>query len=77
VVLADGRVAGVVTSSAAVETFLRLTGSLPQNMNWAVRSDMLMSLTNWQAEPDVQNPVTDKMTAVDRVVRAVVRIVSE
>jgi S1-C subfamily serine protease len=36
-----GRVVGVVTSSAAVQAFLRHTGTLPQNVNWSVRSEYL------------------------------------
>lgn len=36
---ATGRAIGVVTSTAAVAAFYRLTGSLPQNVNWAVKSD--------------------------------------
>lgn len=35
----DGRVVGIVTSSAAIQVFLRLTGTLPQNVNWAVKVD--------------------------------------
>jgi S1-C subfamily serine protease len=32
----EGRVVGVVTSSAAVQSFYHHTGTLPQNINWAV-----------------------------------------
>lgn len=32
----EGRVVGVVTSSAAVQAFYHHTGTLPQNINWAV-----------------------------------------
>lgn len=40
----QGRVVGVVTSAAAVRSFLNLTGTLPQNINWAVRSEYLSML---------------------------------
>lgn len=35
----DGKVIGIITSTAAAQSFLRSTGSLPQNVNWAVKSD--------------------------------------
>lgn len=39
-----GEVVGVITSSAAISAFLRLTGTLPQNVNWAVKANYLTSL---------------------------------
>ena len=35
----DGNVIGIVTATAAVSSFLRNTGTLPQNVNWAVKAD--------------------------------------
>jgi S1-C subfamily serine protease len=35
----DGTVVGVVTAGVSDEDFLRETGSLPQNLNWAVKID--------------------------------------
>jgi len=34
-----GEVAGVVTATAAVGSFLKSTGTLPQNVNWAISSE--------------------------------------
>ena len=34
-----GRVVGIVTSTAALKNFLHFTGTLPQNLNWAVRAE--------------------------------------
>ena len=34
----DGVVIGMVTSTAAVKNFLAVTGALPQNVNWAIKS---------------------------------------
>ena len=34
-----GEVVGVVTSTAAIEAFLPVTGTLPQNVNWAIKAD--------------------------------------
>jgi S1-C subfamily serine protease len=39
-----GRVIGVVLSTASAPLFLGLTGSLPQNVNWAVKSPAVRSL---------------------------------
>ena len=39
VVNSDGKVVGVVVSTAAVEAFLAGAGALPQNVNWAVKAD--------------------------------------
>jgi S1-C subfamily serine protease len=55
----SGRVVAVVTSTAAVQGFLRRTGTLPQNINWAVRSEYLRPLLSgvsaqsvqWQSSP--------------------------
>ena len=34
-----GNVIGIVTATATVSAFLRETGTLPQNVNWAVKAD--------------------------------------
>lgn len=39
-----GEVVGIVASTAAVEMFLNSTGTLPQNMNWAVKADYARTL---------------------------------
>lgn len=45
-----GRVVGVITSSAAIQAFLKQTGTLPQNINWAVKSGYLHLLLGGIAE---------------------------
>ncbi len=53
----QGRVVGVVTSAAAVRSFLNLTGTLPQNINWAVRSEYLrLLLPNLEANNSRSTP---------------------
>jgi len=39
-----GQVGGVITSSAAILPLLEATGTLPQDINWAVKSDYLLLL---------------------------------
>jgi len=41
-----GEVVGVVTSTAAVRTFFAVTGTLPQNVNWAVKADYARLMFN-------------------------------
>lgn len=40
----DGQVLGVIAATAAVENFYRQSGSLPQNVNWAVKSEYVQVL---------------------------------
>jgi S1-C subfamily serine protease len=40
----SGTVIGILTSTAAVESFYAHTGSLPQNINWAVKADYALPL---------------------------------
>ncbi len=40
-----GQVVGIATSSAAIGPFLEQTGTLPQNVNWAIKSEYLSLLT--------------------------------
>ena len=41
----DGMVVGMVTSSVAVSNFLNITGTLPQNVNWAVKSQYIQAIS--------------------------------
>ncbi len=40
----DGQVVGVIAASAAVDAFVKLVGTLPQNVNLAVKSDYASAL---------------------------------
>lgn len=44
VVTEAGELIGVVTSTAAITPFLRRTGALPQNVNWAARASLAVGL---------------------------------
>jgi S1-C subfamily serine protease len=39
VVSYDGGVVGVIAATAGIEAFYGSTGALPQNVNWAIKSD--------------------------------------
>lgn len=64
VVTNDGDVVGIVTSTAAVKNFLNATGTLPQNVNWAVKSDYAMLLLD---QPDKKNRINTRDKAIDHV----------
>lgn len=40
----NGKVVGLITSSAAVKSFFAATGTIPQNVNWAVNADYIRPL---------------------------------
>jgi S1-C subfamily serine protease len=61
-------VVGVVTSTAAVKTFLIVTGTLPQNVNWAVKAEYVRPLFN---APSVKSASVNREEAVKRVSRAI------
>ena len=63
----SGKVVGVVTSTAAVQSFLKHTGALPQNINWAVKSEYLHPLLSGISE----DPAYVDPSAIDRVQKSV------
>lgn len=44
VITESGELVGVVTSTAAITPFLKKTGALPQNVNWAARASLAVGL---------------------------------
>ena len=62
-----GNVVGIVTSTAAVEAFYQATGSLPQNVNWAVKgvyASLLLPPGIEKAERSTDNPITNAKWSV-------------
>lgn len=57
----DGEVVGVVTSTAAVEFYYKNIGTMPQNVNWAVKSDYAMLLVD---QPDKKNKIPNREKAI-------------
>lgn len=62
----SGRVVGIMTSTAAIAPFVRSTGSLPQNINWAIGIDFVRPLV----EEARDLPSTSREGAIDRTRRA-------
>ncbi len=67
-----GEVVGIISSVAAVGAFLRESGTLPQNVNWAVKAEYLRLLL-----PNASLPSAPEAEAIERARRAVCRIQSE
>lgn len=59
-----GEVVGVIASTAAIANFLNKTGSLPQNINWAVRAGYLSLLIGDSVH---QDPAESRKAAIARV----------
>jgi len=67
----DGQLVGIVTSSAALETFVKASGSLPQNVNWAMHSSLAVTLLG------KDSPAGPKLTrdkAIERAIQASVLV---
>jgi len=67
----SGEVVGVVTSTAALDRFLSETGTLPQNVNWATKSEYLRLLFE---TPAPRPPTSDRRGAITRTRSAVCRV---
>lgn len=64
----DAEVVGIVAAQAAIEPFLRNTGTLPQNVNWAVKSEYAALLFD---APAPQTPARDRDDAIARVAECI------
>lgn len=76
VVVDSGEVVGIVIGTAAPGTFWRQTGALPQNVNFAIRSDFAKALIPPGALHN-QRIRPGRSSAIDLAKRASVRIVAE
>ena len=65
----DGDVIGVVVATASAPAFIRATDSIPQNINWAVKSAFASVL--FEPPPADRTPTTDAdTTVIERVTAA-------
>jgi len=63
----QGEVVGIVVSSAAIETFVARTGTLPQNIDWAVKAEYALLL--FEAPPPKAKAV-DRRPAIEEALTA-------
>lgn len=73
VVTEDGQLVGVVSSSAAIAPFLDRTGTVPQNVNWAVHSSLAVTMLG--KEGIKQQPKTREQSIADTL-RASVLVIA-
>ena len=73
VVTERGQVVGIIAATAAVEPFFRETGSLPQNVNWAVKAEYALPLL--PAAPSA--PVRTRDEAIAQVRNSICLIVAQ
>jgi len=64
-----GNVVGIITSTAAAIPFFKETGSLPQNVNWAVKSELASLLFDQSLVECAQ--LTDRREVIKRVQGAI------
>lgn len=67
----NGTVIGVITSTASFLPFVRASGALPQNINWAVKSDYLLPLIDL---PPMLPPAKSRNAAIARATNAVCEV---
>lgn len=69
-----GEVLGMVVASAAEGAFMKYTGSLPQNVNWALKAAYLRPLLGQPALPKV---AADRGTAISRATQATCAVAAD
>ncbi len=67
----NGQLIGVVTSSAAILNFLKYTGTLPQNISWAVKSNYLLPLIHQEETNNVTFSLNTKAELVKHVKKSI------
>ena len=70
----SGEVVGIIASQAAIAPFLKMTGTLPQNVNWAVKAEYVGLLVEL---PPARPKTASRQVAIERVRRAIVVIEAE
>ena len=69
----QGNVVGVIAATAAVEAFYKATGTLPQNLNWAVKSDYVKPMIDEVAPRPI---AASRDEAISRVKKAVCQVIA-
>ena len=68
----EGQVVGIVTATAAVENFFSVTGSLPQNVNWAIKAEYARPLISSASDSMRFN---DKQAAISHTQKSICRVI--
>jgi S1-C subfamily serine protease len=70
----NGQVVGIVTATAAVENFFALTGSLPQNINWAIKAEYARALI---PDSSSNTHISNKQEAIAHTEKSVCRVIAQ
>jgi S1-C subfamily serine protease len=70
----QGEVVGVVIATASAPSFLKATGALPQNVNWAVKGAYVSAMFD---APSRLRVAQDRSRAIQRTIRATCLVVAE
>jgi S1-C subfamily serine protease len=68
-----GEAIGIVSAVAADLYFYEQTGSLPLNVNWAIKSEYVQLLIS---NPETLEPTTSKKEAIERTQQAICRVIA-
>jgi S1-C subfamily serine protease len=71
VVTEDGLLVGIVSSTASIAPFFERTGTIPQNVNWAVHSSLAVALLGLEGQKPL---VRTRAQAIADTVKASVLI---
>ena len=69
----SGQVVGIVTATAAVERFFAVTGSLPQNINWAIKAEYASALI---PQTSTKTRFSNKQEAIAHTEQSVCRVIA-
>ena len=69
-----GVVVGIITSSAAILPFIKESGTLPQNVNWAVKADYLRPLMEL---PETEQTERNREQVIESVKKSIFMIESQ
>jgi S1-C subfamily serine protease len=69
----SGQVVGIVTATAAVEKFFAVTGSLPQNINWAIKADYARALI---PEASTNTRLSNKQEVIAHTEKSICRVIA-
>src|SRR4026207_2399430 len=72
----DGAVVGVVTAGTSEEEFMRDSGALPQNLNWAVKMEYATPLYDPPSGPDNRPAARSPRAVADQAAHAVCIVVA-
>jgi len=70
-----GQVVAIATSTAAIEDFFDATGALPQNVNWAIKSDYAYLLVNPEQKESEAGAI-ERDVVIERTKSALCRVVA-